>query len=275
MKKNQVKKASIALNLEKHIIGVKFIDFKVDYDALTMQVASKRGSICYHSREAMDGKLFKAIREDVACDYGSYALGLEMADPTILEGRSFDYCGLSETTSIGKDIASSMQYSDVKIYGFVMGPLEFMDEADVVIMVGDGETVMRIMQGYAYKYGSPKNLSFYGNQAVCSDLISKPYANNDINMSLMCRGARANGRFDKGEIGIAVPIGMFDNLVEGIVKTVNPVNNFKEKQRILNDLEEPGGLGIKIDLKYNYGIGLKEYDGRVKAIRESASKSTS
>jgi len=268
MRNSNVKKATIALALQHHIIGVKFVDFKEEYEQLNIDVASKRGSICFHSREAMDGKIFKATRENVACDYGSYALGLERADTTILEGRSFDYCGLCETKAIGKDIAVSMKYIPHKIYGFVMGPLELMNEADVVIIADNAATIMRIMQGYAYKHGSPKNLSCYGNQAVCSDLISKPFTSNDINISLMCRGARSYGRFDKGELGIAIPIGMFDTLVDGVVATVNPVCNPKEKQRILDDLEHPEDLGITIDKKYNYGIGLKEYDGKVKDIRE-------
>ena len=267
MKNNNVKKAKIALNLQKRIIGVRFVDFKSDYDQLELEVSNKKGSICFHSREAMDGKIFKATREDVACDYGSYALGLEMPDSTILEGRSFDYCGLSETNSVGRDIAKSMKYIPHKIYGFIMGPLELMEAADIVIIVDYSETIMRIMQGYAYKFGSPKNLNFYGNQAVCSDLISKPYSNNDINISLMCKGARSYGRFDKGELGVSIPIGMFDALVDGIVETVNPVCNRKEKQRILNDLEHPEELGITINNNYNYGIGLKEYDQRVQEIR--------
>lgn len=267
MKNRNVERARIALNLDHHIIGVKFVDFKEDYDHLDIQSSPKRGTICSLSRQAMDGLLFKAIRSDVACDYGSYATGLEKADPTILEGRSFEFCGLSETAAVAKDIASSMKYVPLEVYGIVMGPLELMDSADVVIIAAYAETVMRIVQGYAYKYGSPKNLSFYGNQAVCSDLISKPYSNNDLNLSLMCKGARAYGRFDKGEMGVGIPIGMFDTLVDGIVETINPVSNAKEKNRILEELENPDDLGVTIDTQYTYGKGLIEYDERVKKLK--------
>ncbi|BEP28141.1 DUF169 domain-containing protein [Helicovermis profundi] len=267
MKENNVKKATIILNLKHHIIGVKLVDFKEDFDVLKISRTTKKNTICGHSRNAMDGMLFKAIREDVVCDYGSYALGLEKADKTILEGRSFQYCGLSENNTVGKDIAHSMKYVDMDVYGFVMGPLELMDDADVVIIADYAETIMRVMQGYAFKCGSAKNLSFYGNQAVCSDLISKPYNNNDINISLMCKGARAYGRFDKGELGISVPIGMFDALIDGLVQTITPVSNAKEKRRILEALDTPDELGVNIDITYTYGKGLIEYDEHVKNLR--------
>lgn len=267
MKNENVRQASVVLNLTKKIIGVKFIDFKEDYDLIDVASAKNVGSICFHARQAMDGRLFKFIAPQVVCDYGRYALGLTKPDTTIVEGRSFEYCGLSETTAIGKNIVASMKYIDHTSYGIVMGPLEEMESADIVIIADYAETIMRIMQGYAYKYGNPKQLSFFGNQAMCADLISKPHSNNDINISLMCRGARAYGRFEKGELGVSVPIAMFDNLVEGIVKTFTPVANTREKQRVIDSISEDDVLHESIDLTYNYGIGLKEYDKRVVALR--------
>lgn len=268
MKNKNVGRVKIALGLEKSIIGVKLVDFKEDYDLLDIESAPSKNTICGHSRAAMEGKVFKAIRSDVVCDYGSYALGLEKADDTILEGRSFQYCGLSENNTVANDIANSMKYVPMEIYGFVMGPLELLYDADVVIIADYAETIMRAMQGYAYKFGSAKNLSFYGNQAVCSDLISKPYTNNDVNISLMCKGARNYGKFDKGELGISLPIGMFDAFAEGVVATINPVSNGKVKQRILNEVGDEDILGIDIDMTYTYGKGLIEYDERVRELRK-------
>ena len=159
-----------------------------------------------------------------------------------------------------------MKYLNQNTYGLIVGPLELMEDADLVVFVDCAETIMRTMQGYAYKYGTPKNLNFFGNQASCADLVSKPYSNNDINLTLMCRGMRANGRFDKGELGVAIPINLFDSLVEGIVATANPVLNPKEKQRIL-DQSADYDFEIEFDMSYNYGKGLREYDQKVKDMR--------
>ncbi len=122
MKNEYVRQASVILNLSKKIIGVKFIDFKEDYEALQVPVAKKTGSVCYHARQAMEGSLFKCLASQVSCDYGRYALGLSKADTTIVEGRSFEYCGLTETTAIGKNIVASMKYIDHLSYGVCMGP---------------------------------------------------------------------------------------------------------------------------------------------------------
>lgn len=263
MKSEKVNLLKVVLNIKRNPIGVKLISSKEAYDALEVEASKKIGPICYHSRQAMDGHLFKANLQHVSCNYGAYALGLNQAEAAILQGQSLEFCGLSETSIIGKEMIDSMNYMTSKLYGFVMGPLEAMTDADIVVIISDSETAMRMMQGYANKFGNPQNLSFFGNQALCADLISKPFKSKDVNISLLCKGARNYGRFESSELGLSIPIGMFDDFLEGIIKTINPVSSLKEKQRILNALEDPKALGIDIDLNYNYGLGLKEFDQKI------------
>lgn len=267
MKDNSVKQASVVLNLQRNIIGIKFVDFEGELDDFKFPISEKNGPLCYLLREAMEGNVFKVVDKNITCAYAKYAIGLSKPDITISQGCSYHYCGLYESRSVAREIISSMKYLDHEIYGVVIGPLQLMRDADIVIMVDYAETIMRVMQGYAYKFGSPHNLNFFGNQAVCGDLISKPYSNNDINISLMCRGMRANGRFEKGELGVAVPINMFDTLIEGVVATVNPVCSLKEKKRIVNVLNS-FGLNVNVNMDYNYGLGLKEYDNMIRKLRE-------
>ncbi len=266
MKNTNVMRATIALNLNRNIVGVRFIDFKEDFNITNLPSPKARGPLCYHIRNAMDGEHFKLREDDISCDYAKYALGLSKPDNTIIQGRSYAYCGLYESNAIAKEIVTGMKYINQKIYGVEIGPLKLMDNADIVIIADYAETIMRIIQGYAFKYGIPKNLCFYGNQAMCSDMVSKPFNNNDINISLMCKGTRKSGRYDKGELSVAFPISMYDNIVEGIVMTINPVQYPNDKNRILNSLGNSDELGINIDINYNYGLGLKEYDEKVKGI---------
>lgn len=240
----------------------------------------------------MDGKHFKVDKNLVTCDYARAAIGIEKADISMREGRSFDHCGLAETRTIGKNIADAMMYIEQDIYGVELGPLEEMQHADIVIMVACAQTVMRIFQAYAYKYGSPKNLSFYSNQAMCSDMTSKVFHTNDINMSLMCNGTRRYGKFDDGELAVALPINMFDTLADGIIETLNAVQSGPEKKRIIETLAhsqmpaceekarinykpdhtgtsgKKNSLGLEIDMHYNYGKGLLEYDKHVLKLRK-------
>lgn len=148
-----------------------------------------------------------------------------------------------------------------------MGPLQDMESADVVIIVTEAVNIMRILQGYAYKFGYPKHLRTIGNQAACSDLTAKPYFNNDLNISLMCEGARKYMKCSSGEMGVSMPINQFDDVVEGIVMTVNPVANKKEKDELLSRLHSEEELGIVIDKDTDYGKCLKEYDDFVQKIK--------
>lgn len=268
MKSQNVLRAEIALNLQHNIIGVKFLDFEQDYLENKISLPEKKGPFCYHVRNAMDGLHYKIKECDVTCDYARYAIGLSKADDTIIQGRSYEHSGLYGSKSVAHDIMNAMKYLDHTIYGLEIGPLKEMDDADIVIIADYAETVMRIMQSYAYKYGAPRNLSFYGNQAMCSDMISKTFTNNDINVSLMCKGTRKSGRFDKGEISVSFPIYMFDDIVEGIVSTINPVHTPVDKRRITDYMKEENILGIEIDQSYNYGMGLVEYDTKVKKYRD-------
>ncbi len=256
----EIKTASVILGLNRHIVGLRFIDFKKEFIDLNVPAAPHSGNFCLHIRNSMDGRHYKCKAEEVACDYARYALGLSRCNSQIREGRSYYYCGLYESRVVAKDIMRAMQYIEHDIYGIEVGPLQDMDTADIVIIADYAETIMHIMQGYAYKYGSPKNLCFYGNQAMCSDLVAKPYASNDINVSLMCNGTRRCGRFDKGEIAVAFPINMFCNIVDGVVKTANAIYSLCEKQRITSKLEHDGNCQLILDPNYVYGLGLKKYD---------------
>ncbi len=259
MKNENVRKLETALSLNREIVGVKFIDYKDDFDKLDTEVPDKKGPFCYLVREAMEGKVLKIDENTIACDYSKYALGITKPNSAIKEGRSYYHAGLYESNSIAKDIVDSMGYSEHKIHGVLLGPLELIEDADIVIIVDYAQTIMRVMQSYAYKFGNPKNLSFFGNQAMCADLVAKPYKSNDINISLMCKGMRSCGRFDKGELGVGLPINMFDSLTDGAVKTINPVNTPKEKKDILESKPDDLDLGVDIDCEESYGIRLKEY----------------
>lgn len=306
MKNNNVWRITTALGLQHRIAGVHFLDFQEDYKSCGAPPASRKGPYCHQVRQALDGNHFKVDKNTVTCDYARAAIGLVKPDISMREGRSFDYCGLAETRSIGKNIADAMQYIEQDIYGVELGPLEEMQHADLVIMVASAQTVMRIFQGYAYKYGAPQNLSFYSNQAMCSDMTSKIFHTNDINMSLMCNGTRRYGKFKDGELAVALPINMFDTLADGIIETINAVQSVPEKKKIIKTLEytrgpaceesrisdkndpqcsdksdrfnynpdhtgtsgEKNRLGLEIDMRYNYGKGLLEYDNHVLDLRK-------
>lgn len=88
MKNKSVKKLEIALGLEKEVVGIKFIDYKKQFDKLDLEVIEKNGPFCYLVRHGMDGNIFKANSNTITCDYARYALGVTKPDQAIRAGRS-------------------------------------------------------------------------------------------------------------------------------------------------------------------------------------------
>lgn len=271
MKNESVNKIKKALGLKWEIIGVKFLPFKEDYQALAVPELNKKISVCFMAKNALDGKSFKAHGENVGCVYGGYAIGLVESNYHVDSGYNLPLSGLHESYAVGKNVMEGMKYLKHQMYGIQMGPLTEMEDADIVITLANAYQMMRIMQGYAYYYGQPQNLCTVGNQAMCSDLISKPFSNNDLNLSLMCKGARLFTKCGDGEMGVAMPIQLFDNVAKGTALTVNAVLEKKQKQKVLERLEHPLELGMEIDLDNTYSTKLRTYDAYANQCMEKKS----
>ncbi len=252
------------LDLQYVPVGVKFIPFKEDYEKLGCAELSKKRTVCGMVKHAYDGNVFKVYDQSFACDYGRCALGIgEPFHSSIMAGQSFDYCGLYENYMVAHKFVKTLKYCQHRMYGVQFGPLYDVENPDVVIMVVNARQAMRIMQGYTYKYGPALNLGTGGNQAMCSDMISKVVENNDLNISLMCRGARTYTQCEDGEMGVAKPFFMFENVAAGIIKTITPVEHDPIKKVILNRLDPENEVCKEIVLGQNYSIGLKEFADRV------------
>jgi hypothetical protein len=94
---------------------------------------------------------------------------------------------------------------------------------------------------------------------MCSDLIAKPFSNNDINLTLMCAGARANTKCDDGEMGAGFPIHYLEQITKGVLITLNLVERNGEKERILAGLDDPLELGFAIETGKGYGANAMKY----------------
>ena len=264
MEEYNVGRIQKALNLVHGIVGVKLIASKEDYDLCSAVELDKTVTYCNMVRRASDGAIFKCKEENFGCNYSAYALGVKNPPSYVRSGGSFTASKLYETPEISKEVTDSMQYAPYKTHGVMLAPLKEMDEADIVIILANGKQTMRIIQGYTYKYGTPKNLLSVGNQAMCSDLTAKPYAIDDINVSFLCVGARMFAQCSDDLLGIGMPFHMFADVTDGLIATYNPTESAKEKQNLMERLngsvEEE--LGFSIDMKADYGKYIAEYDAQ-------------
>jgi uncharacterized protein (DUF169 family) len=262
MENDAVFRMSKALRLERQIVGLRFLAYRQELETSAFSPLAHKRTFCGMAHAASQGEIFTARGEDFGCPAGALALGVAEENEVSRSGRGFCSSGLYGSFAAARQAKDSMRYINHRMYGIELGPLAKMDAADTVIIIGNARQMMRIMQGYAHQFGAPKNLCAIGNQAMCSDLVSKPFNNNDINLTLMCKGARENTKCGDGDMGAGFPAQMFHAIAEGVLATMNLVETNAEKQRILDGLETPMALGIGVEMNQSYGVNIDRYNRR-------------
>ena len=265
MRNDRVKYMIKALGLERNIVGVKFLTYRHEYELCEAEKVENRGTFCYFVNKASRGRDIKIKRDNVSCGGGAISVGLVDEQEGLTQGF-VEHCGLYESEAVAREVANNMVHLEQKKFGIRIAPLELMDNADIVIILGNAKQIMRIVQGYTYHYGVAKNFTAVGNKAICSELCAKPFVKNDLCISFMCFGARASTQCLDGELGVGMPIQMFAPLADGVVQTLNLVETNKEKNRILERLNFPEELGIEIIMNTNYGKLAGEYITKAREI---------
>ena len=221
MESERITQVTEKLGLTRQIVGVRFLTYKKEYEECIAQVPKGKMRLCGFVNQANHGTKYKLRLENFACPSGPNQTGMSETFEWDLTGQGQKHCGLYSDLSNGREAAEWFSQIPQKIYGLEVGPLIQMDEADVVIILGQAEQIMYVLRGYSWHYGSPKNFMTVGNVAMCSDMVAKPFLRNDIHLSLMCYGARIGTQSDPGEVGVGMPSHMFPLTAEGILKTLN------------------------------------------------------
>lgn len=246
-------KMNCALQLERKIIGVKFLFTQEAYEiADAMQVKNKL-NYCVMVKLAMSGRALKATGNELACIAGARAIGLAEIDDYHRSGQNGKRLGLYCDMATSKNARDAMSYCDHKAYGVMVKPLdEFDEEPDIVIAVTNPYNVMRIIQGYSYHYGVHANFKMSGNQAICSESTAFPYLHNDINVSMLCIGTRHKAGWKDDELAVSFPFNRFKKISEGVMNTINIMDNNQKKAIIEEKLNESHIDDFEIKYNYNY-----------------------
>lgn len=259
MKNKDVNRMKKSLGLRRHIVGVRFLHFEHEYNALEIDEYGRKTSYCMMVKHAMDGNHFKANLSNFACRCAIEALGLDEEMKCVESGERYYSLNLYESRAVAKDVTKSISRIKQQIYGIEIGPLECLEDADVVMLMVNAYQLMRVIQGYTYKWGIPKNLYMAGNQGVCADLTAGPFENNDMNFSVLCAGTRKMCSWGDDEMGIGLPIQQFEPLTEGVIQTMNYIDYPTQKKQIRERLTEPNELGVVVDDNLHYGKLGKPY----------------
>ena len=252
MKKEEVEKLTVALGLTRGIVGVRLLFLKEEYDAYEAEEPVKRSSFCGFVMQAMNGKSVKVNDPLFSCPGAPCLFGMRPEGNYFASGKHSENTRLYEDMAISRKVHAEMGKIDQKIYGMAIAPLSCMERADIVIFMCDTWQLMRVMQGYTYHRGTAKNIQMIGNQGICADLAARPYFNNDINIYVLCAGARIRTKATNGEMGVGLPLNLFDDLVDGVVQTINPAMNKREKEALAERMGDKNIFGFEIEYNKFY-----------------------
>jgi len=189
-------------------------------------------------RSASLNHAVKVKGSEFACNGSTRTLGFEIKPERHISGQHGHAMGLYETISIAYSASRDISVLDHSPYGVVAKPLEMFSETnpDVVIIVTTPYNIMRIVQGYTYKYGIKPDFKLSGNQALCFECTTKPFMNNDINISVMCSGTRHHARWDESEMAIGIPYHQYSQVIDGVIATINTTEPDYKKETIIQNL---------------------------------------
>ena len=254
----QITRVSKALGLENKILGLRFLVLEKEYnDSLAEEHEGL--SLCSLVKLACRGKSIKCNASTIGCDDAAYAMGLKEVPEYVYSGRKEYEDRKYLSKSIAFQVQNEKKYIPQKIYGAIISPLEEIENPDLVIVIATAKDMMRLTQGYSRYYGVNKNLLSIGVQGICSELVSKPFMNNDLNVSLLSNCCRKLTNFSAGCMGASFPIHLAENIFKGILETVNLTENNIPKKKILERLDSPDELGFEIIMNHDYAIQSSKY----------------
>lgn len=255
-----VKKACCALDLERRIVGVRFLFSSAEFDRTETQKPASRMTYCRMVTRAAKGEAMKADQNNFGCFAAARVLGIVEMDDWYTSGHYYGNCGLYQDLPTAKEITDHMPVCGHKAYGLEIKPLEdFRVDPHIVIVISTPVQLMRLVQGYSYVYGTHAAYRFIGNQAMCAECTAYPYQTNDINFSVLCAGARRSGLADT-EAAIGIPLTKFIAMIDGVCRTITPVESNPRKQVIQNRLAEHRISDVDIRFNISYGDAMRKHD---------------
>ncbi|KUO73908.1 MAG: hypothetical protein APF77_15565 [Clostridia bacterium BRH_c25] len=250
--KEMVEDLNSVLDLDRHIVGIKFIFNKEEFELSDAPQVRYKLSYCNMVKFAASGKSYKANLSNFLCIGSAKALGLIKPDSNAISGNVYYSFGLYDSLCTARNVQKDVTFLDHETYGVVVMPLEkFNVQPDIVICIINPYQSMRILQGYAFHHGAAKNIKMAGNSGICSECTATPYDTSDMNLSLLCSNTRFAAKWKDDELGVGMPFKMFEKVYDGVLKTIDPCELNDRKVKIIARCKD-ADRRIDINLDSNY-----------------------
>lgn len=250
--KDTVDKLYCGVELERKAVGVELLKDASQFENADAISLKRPINYCHMVAAATKGNRIKARNEDFLCRSAPRALGMESAELHNDHGANWARLGLYKDADLSRKVREELVYAKEARYGVLVAPAEqFEDFPDVILIVSNPYNCMRIVQGYAHHYGMPKSVNLIGNQAICLECTGRPYIVKDMNLSLLCIGTRHRAGWKDDEMAVGIPGGQFKEVVDGIINTINLMENDHNKELIEQKMKEKN-IPFSIRYHYNY-----------------------
>lgn len=247
--KESSRKFSLALNLERGLVGVKFFFTQDEFKEGEARQVKGKMPYCVMIRKAMLGFDMKVTKENSGCVGAENALGIKPVTDELMSGKTYRDRNLYNDLSTSRNVTHNVSRFDFGTYGIEIKPLDqFNYDPDVVLMVSNPYQAMRVMQSYSYIYGGDFSIKTVGNQAVCSECTANPYETNEINASFLCSGTRYNNRWKDEELMMGIPFNKFINLSKSVYSTLDTFESNEKKRVIKQNFENEN---VDYEVQYN------------------------
>lgn len=252
-RQKQIEKINNLLELDRKIVGVRFIYEEDDFNNSPAQRILYSLPYCMMVKSATNGHYIKATVENIGCFAAARALGMTEVTESYKSGEDYMGFGMFDNQDISKKVCDNISINGREPYGIELGPYdELGKDPDIAIIITVPYNAMRIIQGYNYYNGTYNNYKMGGLQAMCAEITAYTYVSQNINVSMMCAGTRFLSKWGRDEMAVGLPFSKFEETVEGVYLTADPLERDGDKSRILEKFSESDLEAPKLHMGKNY-----------------------
>lgn len=205
------------IKLNSKPVAIKFFDSE-DEIPEGIGLIGEKVRHCEMVRKASLGEKFYSTLEQQQCQGGAGALGLRDMPPKVASGEMYYKLGRFDSLETAQKTVDKLSIVPKRHEGIIYAPLDDADfEPDVVLIILEPVSAMKIAQALVYNDGDKIRPSFAGIQSLCGDLVANPIINKDVNFSLGCDGSRKSAKLPETELSLGIYKDKISQVVESLM----------------------------------------------------------
>ncbi len=161
-----------------------------------------------------NGDSFYTLIDDHKCKGGAATLGFCDLPQSLKSGDLyFKLKRFSTINAARRTMEKVPVISPDSVKAIAYAPLEkTILVPDVIVIISNPETIMKISQSVLYKHGGRITADFAGIQSICGDGVAEPYNCGTVGITVGCSGSRKHTSINENEMIIGIPFERLNDL---------------------------------------------------------------